>query len=96
MAADMGWDGKLGHRFIVFEAGPLDLSISTPRHRPTIIRDVRLVESREAPLGERLEALRVSVERGAGDDPDVMAERVLRELGGQASDDVALLVVQVL
>lgn len=55
-----------------------------------------LVESREAPLGERLEELRVSVERGAGDDPDIMAERMLRELGGQASDDVALLVVQVL
>lgn len=54
-----------------------------------------LVELRGVPLEDRLELLRASADGHRGDSPDLIAELLLRRLAGGATDDVALLVVQV-
>ena len=54
-----------------------------------------LVEQRGVPLEERLELLRASADGHRGDSPDHLAELLLRTLADGATDDVALLVMQV-
>jgi hypothetical protein len=55
-----------------------------------------LVEVRGALLEERLELLRRTVEQRAGAQPDPLAEHLLSTLARGATDDVALLILQVL
>lgn len=54
-----------------------------------------LVEVRGVPLEERLELLRSTAHGHRGDAPDRLAELLVRTVGGEATDDVALLIVRV-
>jgi serine phosphatase RsbU (regulator of sigma subunit) len=55
-----------------------------------------LVEVRGASLDERLETLRCAADRLAGAHPDEAADSLLAALAAHATDDVAVLAVQVL
>lgn len=55
-----------------------------------------LVELRGCSLELRLQLLRTTVEEHAGLTPDALAELLLEVLGMQPTDDVALLVLEVL
>ena len=54
-----------------------------------------LVERRGAGMDDRLELLRRTVEDHAGEDPDELAETLLRLMSVGGTDDIALLVVRV-
>ena len=95
-----------GRAVLVETAADLMLGVQTGSRRTDHVRvllpgDVLvlctdgLVEVRGTALEDRLEQLRAAVGRLAGRPPDALADALLREVGDQATDDVALLVLEV-